>query len=383
VKKLKGKGQKTKGERRPSDPVRQPRDLRLHLHGGNVYAFARARGIAPESVFDFSASINPLGCPPQVERAYHHALSRVTHYPEPYAETLTHTLAEYHALHPGAVLVGNGSTQLIYLLARTLAARRVLCIAPLFSEHEAAFRLSGVQVEHFLLRPPCFILSLERLGLVLMKKYDVVALTNPNSPTGTLVPRAQMAALVQLCQRTHTTLIIDETFIDWVEEASLKQIAARSPQIIVLRSLTKFFALPGLRVGYMVAQPQWIKRLRTQIEPWSVNTVAQEVAGACVQAPQFVQRSREFIVHERAWLFEQVAAIAGLQPFPSQANFLLVRLATKTLNAPLLAQRLATENILIRSCHNFRGLGKQFFRVAVRTREENACLLAALRKVCE
>jgi threonine-phosphate decarboxylase len=381
VKKLKDKGQKAKGECRAADLVRWPRDSRLPLHGGNVYAFARARCIAPERVLDFSASINPLGCPPQVERAYYRAISRVTHYPEPYAETLTHTLAEYHALHPEAVLVGNGSTQLIYLLARTLAARRVLVIAPLFSEHEAAFRLSGAQVEHFLLRPPRFALLLERLRRALMKKYDVVVLTNPNSPTGTLVPPAQMAALVQLCQRAHTTLIIDETFIDWVEEASLKQIAGRSPQVIVLRSLTKFFALPGLRVGYVVAQPQWIKRLRAQLEPWSVNTVAQEVATACIQVPQFVQRSREFIVHERAWLFEQVAAVVGLQPFPSQANFLLVRLGKRTVNAPLLAQRLATENILIRSCHNFRGLGKQFFRIAVRTRKENTRLLIVLRKV--
>ncbi len=382
MEKRKGKRPQAKGQFRTSDSGLWPRNSRLPPHGGNVHAFARARGIAPESVLDFSASINPLGWPPQAESAYRQALSRIVHYPEPYAETLTTTLAEYHCLNPEAVLVGNGSTQLISLLARTLAAQRVLLIAPLFSEHQAAFRLSGAQVEHFLLRPPRFVLLLERLSLALMKNYDVVVLTNPNSPTGALVPRVQTEALVQLCQRTHTKLIIDEAFIDWVEEESFKQIAAHNPHVIVLRSLTKFFALPGLRAGYVIARPQVIKRLRAQLEPWSVNTVAQEVAVACVQDPQFVQRSREFLVRERAWLFEQVAAVAGLQPFPSQANFLLVRFAKGALSAPLLVQRLATENILIRSCHNFHGLGKQFFRIAVRTREENVRLLAMLRKVC-
>ena len=138
-------------------------------HGGNVHAFTRAQGVALEDVLDFSASINPLGWPPAVRETYRRALSRIVHYPEPYAETLAVALAEYHSLDPAGVLVGNGSTQLIHLLARTLAAQRVLLVAPLFSEHEAAFRLGGAQVEYFYLRPPHFALSLAHLGAALTK----------------------------------------------------------------------------------------------------------------------------------------------------------------------------------------------------------------------
>ena len=123
------------------------------------------------------------------------------------------------------------------------------------------------------------------------------------------------------------------------------------------------------------------KRLRERLEPWAVNTVAQEVAQACLQDQRFVQRSRAFMVKERAWLFDQLATIKGLRPFPSQANFLLVRITTSTLNAASLTQLLAEDNLLVRACDNFAGLGKRLFRVAVRTRRENQRLLTALRKI--
>jgi threonine-phosphate decarboxylase len=174
---------------------------------------------------------------------------------------------------------------------------------------------------------------------------------------------------------------VDETFVDWVEEESLKQLAARSPHVIVLRSLTKFFAMPGLRVGYLVGQVRLVARLRARLEPWSVNAVAQEVALACVQDQRFVRRSRTFMVQERAWLAEQLARLKELHPFPSQANFLLVRITASALTASSLRQALAGKNLLIRTCADFLGLGERFFRVAIRTRQENRRLLNGLRVV--
>jgi threonine-phosphate decarboxylase len=353
------------------------------LHGGNIYAFARSRGLSPEQVLDFSASINPLGWPRSVVKTYRQALSRVAHYPEPYAETLTHTLAAYHDLDPRLLLVGNGSTQLLYVLARVLAPRRALIVAPSFSEHAAALQQSNAQIDPLILRPPAFALSLDRLQKTLPQGYDVLVLTNPNSPTGALLSRAELEQIVRLCRTTQTRLVMDETFVDWVEEASLKHWVVQSANVIVLRSLTKFFALPGLRVGYAIAQPRLIAQLRAQLEPWSVNVVAQEVACACLQEVRFIQRSWTFMMRERSWLATQLARIAGLRPFPSHANFLLVQTSTVGMSAADVAQRLAAKNILVRDCGNFVGLGKRFFRVAVRTRSENARLVAALRAVLE
>jgi len=348
-------------------------------HGGNVYAFARSRGISPEQMVDFSASINPLGWPRGVAKAYRQALTQVTHYPEPYAETLTQALADYHGLDPHSILVGNGSTQLIYLLARVLAPRRALIVAPSFSEHETALRQHSAQVDHFILRPPLFALPMERLKTILTRRYDVLILTNPNSPTGSLIPRVECEQIVRCCRQTRTRLVIDETFVDWVEEASLQHQAEHSPHVVVLRSLTKFFALPGLRVGYVIGQSRLITRLRAQMEPWSVNSIAQDVARVCLQDAAFPQRSRLFMERERAWLSAQLLTIGGLRPFPSHANFLLVEITQPGVFVAEVVRRLAEENLLVRDCGNFVGLGKRFFRVAVRTRSENRRLLAALR----
>jgi threonine-phosphate decarboxylase len=173
--------------------------------------------------------------------------------------------------------------------------------------------------------------------------------------------------------------VIDETFVDWVEEASLKHQVEHNSHVVVLQSLTKFFALPGLRVGYLITQPQLVTRLRMQMEPWSVNAIAQDVARACLQDATFPRRSRAFMGRERTWLSAQLRSIEGLRPFSSHANFLLVQITRPGVFAAEVVQRLAGENLLVRDCENFVGLGKRFFRVAVRTRSENRRLLTALR----
>jgi threonine-phosphate decarboxylase len=174
-------------------------------------------------------------------------------------------------------------------------------------------------------------------------------------------------------------LVIDETFVDWVEDESLKHQAERSSHVVVLRSLTKFFALPGLRVGYLIARPRLVSRLRERIEPWAVNSVAQEVARACLRDAAFPRQSRAFMERERAWLSTQLMTIEGVRTFLSRANFLLVQITRHGVFAAGVVRRLAGDRLLVRDCGNFTGLGKRFFRVAVRTRSENLRLLAALR----
>lgn len=373
-------------EKRPRDPKTSDfglwtLDSGPPAHGGNVHTFARAHGLQPEQVLDFSASINPLGRPRRVADAYRRALSLTVHYPEPYAETLTTAVARYHNLDPETLMVGNGSTQLIYLLARVIAPRQVLVVAPLFSEHETAFRLAGARVTRFFLRPPTFALAIDKLRDSLTAGYGALVLTNPNSPTGALIPRTAMTEIARLCRQLRVQLIVDETFVDWVEEESLKHLATQNPSVIVLRSLTKFFAVPGLRVGYVIAHPTLTSRLRKYIEPWSVNSVAQEVAVLYVRDQSFIERSRTFIARERTWLARRLTAIPGLQVFPSVANFLLLRVTARGLDARTFRQRGEEALILVRECSNFAGLGKQFFRVAIRTRREHQQLLALCEAV--
>lgn len=370
-------------KRKPPPRSSKTSDAGLRTHGGNIYAFARERRIPLEEVLDFSASINPLGWPREVASAYRNALSHAVHYPEPYAETLTAVLARYHDLALNNLVVGNGSTQLIYLLARVFKSQRVLIVSPTFSEHEAAFRCAGTRVTRFLLQPPTFVLTIAQLRLQLAEGYDTLILTNPNSPTGTMVPHDAMQEIVQLCRRLGVRLLVDETFVDWCEDASLKALVQGQPHLVILRSLTKFFAIPGLRVGYVIAHPKNTQRLSTQLEPWSVNTIAQAVATVCVNDSSFIDRSCVFMVRERQWFERQLRAIADLETFPSSANFFLVKIKRRDLTAADVARQVAESNILIRDCANFPGLNKQFFRIAVRRRIDNKYLLAALQAILE
>jgi threonine-phosphate decarboxylase len=215
----KSKEQKAKGKNLPFHQERETSNQKSSVHGGDVHAFARASGVTLSEVIDFSASINPLGMPRSAHIAYRRALANIIHYPEPYAESLVQALADYHGLDSSEILVGNGSTQLIHLCARVLACRRVLLVAPLFSEYESAFRTSGAVIDYFLLHPPSFTLTQERLARTLTEGgYDALVLTNPNSPTGVLVERTQVEELANLCRKTKISLLVDETFMDWPEE---------------------------------------------------------------------------------------------------------------------------------------------------------------------
>jgi threonine-phosphate decarboxylase len=356
-----------------------PDELPQRLHGGNVHAFARKQGIPLGRVLDFSASINPFGPPAGVLAVYRQSFRDAVLYPEPYAESLTAELAAYHGIDSGSVLVGNGATHLIHLLAQALRFRHVLLVAPLFSEYQAAFTLNGGSTDTFLLEPPDFSLSLDGLRRRLHRGFNAVVLTNPNSPTGALVPRDRVAELAAACARKEVYLILDEAFIDLVEEESCKHLAAKSDLVVVIRSLTKVFALPGLRLGYLMASPKTVRRLKTHLEPWSVNGPAQAVARLCLRDATFIERSRRAISREREWLKRQLTAIGGLFSFPSQANFLLVQIIRKRVTATALSRVLAKEGILIRSCEDFIGLDGRFIRVAVRRHADNRRLLAALK----
>jgi threonine-phosphate decarboxylase len=348
------------------------------VHGGNVFAIARSLGVAPEEMLDFSASINPLGMAPGVKDAVNAGFDRLLHYPDDGVVELQLALAGLHGLEPANICVSNGSTELIHLAPRLVPGRRALIVAPPFAEYGEALRRSGWEAEYFILTPESgFALSLDALRKRLEQGYDLLFLCNPGNPTGSLVTRADMAAVIDLCRATGTFLILDEAFMDFCEEESAKKLVVANGNGIVLRSMTKFYALPGLRLGYALASSELADRISALRLPWSVNTMAQIAGLASLADAEYRQATLESIAGERCFLYTGLAAIPGLKPYPSAANYLLVEIATG-LSAGLLQERLLSERIIIRNCGNFTGLSERFFRVAVRRREENERLIAAL-----
>jgi threonine-phosphate decarboxylase len=347
-------------------------------HGGNVFAIARSLGVQPEDILDFSANINPLGPAPGVRDALSAAFNRIVHYPDSDCTELREALARVHGVEPANICVANGSTELIYLLPRLAPGKRALVIAPSFSEYAKALTRDGWSVDRFVLATADgFTLPLERLAKSIRKGYDLLILGNPGNPTGRLYRLPEVEALLNLCRGSGCFLVIDEAFMDFCEDESAKHHALAGDGSIVLRSLTKFHALPGLRLGYAIASAMTIARLAAIREPWSVNTPAQAAGLASLADTGYTAATRQFVADERTHLSAGLAAIPGLRPFPSAANFLLVE-AFRGPSAGELAEQLLAKFILIRGCGNFAGLDNRFFRVAVRSRNENDRLLAAL-----
>ena len=347
-------------------------------HGGDVYHLARTLGLELSELSDFSANINPLGFPLGIHEAIREALPEIVHYPDRRCLELTRELAAYHGLSPGEILVGNGSTELIYLVSRALKPKKALIVAPAFSEYEHALQAAGVPVD--------FQITTESQNFTLdappdPKGADLVFLAQPASPSGVLLAQDLLLEVAARLDDLGVFLLLDEAFVDFVEEASLKTRLAQFPGLLILRSFTKFFAIPGMRLGCLLAAPEVIRRLAAVQEPWSVNTLAQAMGRACLKDVDYMARSRELVREERVYLFQGLAALPGLQPFPSTVNYLLVKLNRPEFTAPSLQRALLAQKIVIRDASNFRGLDERFFRVAVRSRGENQRLLGALEKI--
>jgi len=347
-------------------------------HGGNVDAWARSAGVEVGELLDFSASINALGPPSSAREAFVESYAEILRYPDPYGDKLKEALAERHGLSPAEVLIGNGSTQLIYLLCAALRPRKALIVGPAFSEYANALTLIGAKVASFNLSPDNgFQFSTKRLSAAWDKDCDIVFLATPNSVTGQMIAKVEIEKVAHIALARKTMVVIDEAFVDFVETESIKALVRRNPYLIVLRSLTKYYALPGLRLGYLLGETGQVAELAAYQEPWSINGPALNVALASLKDSSFATKTERWLERERKFLFERLTALEGLHPLASRTNFLLVKIERSHGDALRLRSFLLQKNILIRACDTF-GLGVNHFRIAIKQRKDNQRLLTAL-----
>jgi threonine-phosphate decarboxylase len=357
----------------PMRKVSPPADLdHLFRHGDRA-------GSAAGIELDFSISINPYGPPLRVVEALRDALQSglpFRRYPDPDCRLLSERLAKYHGLSPAHFLIGNGANDLIYATARALKPRRAAIVEPTYTEYLRASLLAGAEVSHFLPDNGDFLPApFEPEGA------DLIWLGNPNNPTGLLWPPGLLEKWIK--REPATLFVVDEAFLPFrVDEAANTLISSvtRLANLIVLRSLTKIYALPGLRLGYAAANPDLLARLRKEVTPWSVNTLAQVAGLAAIQDDEFLRASR-FAVREalRPFAAGLAACSSCLGPVPAFSNFLLVRL--KDVTSGWLCRRLAERGIAIRDASNFVGLDEQYVRISLRKPEDNERLLSELRQL--
>jgi adenosylcobyric acid synthase len=340
-------------------------------HGGNVRQLAQVAGIPEQKILDFSANINPLGPPEWLPALISSQVRALQHYPDPHCTALGESVAQRYGVSRDEVIAGNGSTEILYLLARAAKRSHALIPVPSYGDYakaavQAEMQIQTIPADQELLRD-----SLTADTLVLLGR--------PNNPTGTVCRADRLRTLA--AAHPDTLFMVDEAFGNFVENFdSLTRL--RPANVIVLLSLTKIFAIPGLRTGCAIGDRGLIQRLLELQPPWSVNTLAQAVSAAALRDREYVRRTRAYVTRERQKLFTQLSSLPELTAYPGEANFLLVRLEGG-MDAPALAERMLAHGIAIRVCTSFHGLDERHFRVAVRTSEENARLMTALRNVLD
>lgn len=375
-------------------PSQTQSDPDRYAHGGNVRKLAERAGKRLEDILDFSASINPLGPPGWLEEEVAAALAEVAHYPDPEASDLTLAACERYKVWPNQALAGNGVSELLLAvcqLAAHLGLARAVIPTPAYVDVDRCCRLAGLAVETL----PCavqngFAPDLERLAGMLAAGPALVMLASPNNPTGTLIPARHIRDMARAFPKS--LICVDESFADFVpgmEDETPDQtgggvgrvVRNRPDNVLALVSMTKFYAVPGLRLGLCFGPADLIARLRRLLPAWNLGVAAQRVGARALRDADYQRRTVAEVARLRQALAAELRDIPGLRVFPSQANFLLCRLDRVGLSAKPLADRLmAEEGIAIRLCANFEGLDESYFRIAVRTAEENARLVAGIAR---
>ncbi len=346
-------------------------------------------GIAQSSVFsrrgdiiDFSANVNSLGVPRWMGKVLKENISCIANYPDPESRELRLSLGKYLGVDENCVAVGNGSAELIYQIVAAIKPKTAVLLSPTFSEYEKALQGHGSKVSFVRLSEENgFEVDLGKVAREARDK-DLVFLCNPNNPTGRLIPSARMIPWIKSFKRTKTFIVIDEAFIDWEPGESIAGLVKESTRLVVLRSLTKFFGLAGLRLGYCVMSPALASRMKNIRQPWSVNIFAQKVGKRILEDRDFQKKNRAFLKKERDFLASQFDRFDGLKAYPSSVNFLLLKVDSVDVSRSM-QKYLLERGIFVRDCGNFRELDSRFVRVSVLKRKENLCLLEGISSFLE
>ncbi len=341
-------------------------------HGAHGDLVSRSLDVSVADLLDFSQNINPLGAPGDALEAARRALYEESgRYPDLEYTGLREALAAYLGVSAGSIVPTNGGAEALFLAARAAGpGGTAVVLEPTFSEYAAAARASGIEPVRRVARRREEGFGWDPTSVEDLEGVSVVFLCNPNNPTGEALSYGEVLEVAARVKEAGAVLVVDEAFADFVSGISVA--AMIDEGLWVARSFTKFFAIPGLRLGCLVCDDA--RRVQALQPSWPVNAVAAAAGIAAVRDRAYAEASVAAVARLREELFEGLDALPGLRPFPGAANFLLVR------GPDGLPGRLARRGVLVRGCGPFDGLGPEYFRVAVRTAEENGRLLAAIRE---
>ena len=370
------------------------------IHGGNIFQFAHEQRIEPYEVVDFSANINPLGPSQRGLDALNAQLRYISHYPDATNDDVLNAIADTYEMDKHQIIVGNGAAELLYAICRLPGYTGAFVPAPGFSEYKEALEASKIPVRDIFYRPweddngkPYFevpYLALETFAAEL-KGQDgriIVFLGNPNNPDGTLLDKDHIRTVASMLKDANSLLVIDESFINFVgndplqdNEHSMRSLVNEFDNIIVVHSFTKFYAVPGLRIGAAFANETLITQLQQYIPSWSVNTLAQAYTKAALNDVDYIKRTKQELNEERAFMYNALDDIEGITVYPPSANFILFQVNQEGITANYINEELKKYNMIVRNCDSYVGLTNHWVRIAIKDHDTNIKLVDKLTNI--
>ncbi len=342
-------------------------------HGGDVTGFIDEYGVEP---LDFSANISPLGLPDKVRQAIIDSLDKAEQYPDPLCRHLVKAISGYQNVDEKFIICGNGSADLIFRMAQALRPKRALVCAPTFSEYADAMQTVGCEVEQHILQAQNGYRIDQSFIDKIVPGVELVFVCQPNNPTGVITPRDMVLKVLQKCENVGARLVLDECFVGFLEnrdDITLTGYLGSHPGLVIMKAFTKLYGMPGVRLGYLLCSDlDFIEMIRDIAQPWPVSQMAQAAGIAAVDCADYAEQVRLLVGYEREFVRGKLAKL-GIEAL-GQANFLFFHLDD---NGALTA-KMRERGVLIRDCSNYVGLGPGYYRIAVRTREENTKMLQAL-----
>ena len=381
----------------------------MDFHGGNIYKVFREKNL--KEIMDYSSNINPYGIPESLKKRITENLEVLERYPDPDYVELREKLAHLNRVDMSDIVLGNGATEIIFLFMKVINPKKILIVSPTFGEYERAVKATEIpgdivslscsgdnknienkeiEIEYFELKESDdFKLNIGNLKNELEKKYDLLIICNPNNPTGKLLKLAQTEEILKECNKYDTKLFIDEAFIEFLADGMKESIInteENKKNLFVTRAFTKFFAIPGLRLGYgMYFDKELEKKISEKKEPWSVNNIAEMAGLTVLDDTEYIEKTLKWIVEEKIYMYEKLNEISGIKVYETEVNFITGKIDEKLfsegLNVKILREKMLEQGILIRDASNFKFLDERFFRLAIKDRESNKRVIEVLKGI--
>ncbi|WP_300393607.1 histidinol-phosphate transaminase [Fusobacterium sp.] len=355
--------------------------MKMDIHGGNIYKLQRE---GKKGIIDYSSNINPLGVPESLKKAIVDNFSLLEKYPDINYVELRENIGNYNKINSENIIVGNGATEVLFLYMKALKPKKVLIVSPTFAEYERALKNIECEIDFFELKEKeNFVLDKDEF-IKEAKKYNLVVICNPNNPTGNFISKEIIFEINEELEKSDTKIFIDESFIEFIKNWEEKTVAEfKSKNIFILRALTKFFALPGIRLGYGICfDKNIIDEINSKREPWSVNTFADIAGKVILDDKEYIENTYKWIEEERknfTFSLKEIEKSGKIKVYKTETNFILLKL--NTYKAEEFRNKMLEKNILVRDASNFKFLDETFVRLAIKDRERNEKVIKAIKEV--